>query len=253
MTTITEQNYLNDKIDMQFSDSSPIKISASRKSNFPVITESVKGIAHDMRNFLSAISGYLELIKMEPGKNELINNALKAVDLAAELNLRLLKPQQQKPIRVNIASVIEKTATAIIGSSKIKFSLLMSPDLDDLFIDELLLERALQNILMNSIQAMSDGGTINISTCNIDQGNLVVPTLSDQKYIQISIKDDGSGIPEQYINMIMEPFFSTKTTGSGLGLAITKEIISSLKGTIEVASSDGFGTMIVIYLPVENK
>ena len=251
MEEISEQN----KLEMQALKKRPFGLTKNGGGRFPVLTESVKGIAHDMRNFLTAIAGYLELVKMEPTKKNLIDNALKSVRLATDLNLRLLNPMGKEPIKVNVVSVIEKTTIAIIGSSNVEFSLSMYPDLNDLIIDELLLERALQNIFVNSIQAMPEGGTINVSTCNIDQGDLIVPSLNAQKYVQISIKDSGTGIPEKYIRMIMEPNFSTKTdsSGLGLGLAIAKEIISSLNGTIDVASEDGFGTMVVLYLPVENK
>ncbi|KAA3615073.1 MAG: hypothetical protein D8M58_11515 [Calditrichaeota bacterium] len=253
MDLALEEKFRQYKMEKEHTNKQPIRFANKQNSSFPLLAESVKGVAHDMRNFLSAITGYLELVKMDPKKSDLIDNALKAVDMASELNLRLLNPKQKNPIKVNIASVIEKTTVAIIGSSKVKFSLSTCPNLEDLLIDELLLERAIQNILINSIEAIGDkDGTINISTCGIEQGCNVVSTLNDQRYIQISIKDSGGGIPEEYSEMIMKPYFSTKATGSGLGLAIAKEIINSLNGVIEVASADGAGTMIAIYLPVEN-
>jgi signal transduction histidine kinase len=108
----------------------------------------------------------------------------------------------------------------------------------------------LQNIFVNSIQAMPKGGTIKISACVMQNGQQVVSSLNPGKYLQISIKDTGTGIPKEFIEMIMKPYFTTKNGGNGLGLAITKEIISSLKGTIEIASEKEFGTVIAIYLPI---
>ena len=172
------------------------------------------------------------------------------MDSANELNQVLLKSQDKKHDRVNIAGLIEKTARTIVGSTQIKLSMLLDPNLSDLFIDELLLKRVLQNIIKNSIQATPHNGKIDIAACNIEQGDLINPVLKQHKYIQISIKDNGNGIPEEFINLIMEPYFSTKTKGSGFGLAMTKEIVSSFKGVIEIGSDGGYGTIVVIYLPV---
>jgi signal transduction histidine kinase len=228
----------------------PLKLMSNKKGSFPILSESVKGVAHDMRNFLSAISGYLELIKMEPGQDDLIDDALESVEMASKLNLQLLNPGSRGWSKVDIATLIEKIAAVIIGPSESKYELYMCSKPQTIVVDELLLERALQNILVNSIQAMPKGGTISISTCIMEQGEIIVPSLVPGKYIQISIKDTGKGIPQEYIDMIMKPYFTTKEKGMGLGLAITKEIISSLNGTIEIASEKGFGTVTVIYLPI---
>jgi two-component system sensor histidine kinase HydH len=100
-----------------------------------------------------------------------------------------------------------------------------------------LLHQAFLNILLNAIQAMPEGGKLNISTQNAPQGK------------EIQFQDSGEGIDPETLNKIFNPFFTTKERGSGLGLPIVKSIIESHQGSIQVDSTPGEGTAVTIVLP----
>jgi signal transduction histidine kinase len=103
------------------------------------------------------------------------------------------------------------------------------------------MQQALLNIILNSIQAMQNGGILEIATFYDD--------VSD--FIEVNISDTGCGIPIEYFDKIFEPFFTTKNKGTGLGLPISSRIIENHKGFIEVTSIPGKGTKFTIKLPIK--
>ena len=123
-------------------------------------------------------------------------------------------------------------------------------------IDEAQLGQVINNMLINAVQAMPQGGTIRIKAENIVletslKNKRQIP-LSKKKYVKISIEDEGSGIPEENLPKIFEPFFSTKPGGSGLGLAISLAIVKKHGGYIDIYSRVGKGTTFLIYLPASD-
>jgi len=111
------------------------------------------------------------------------------------------------------------------------------------------MSQVINNVVLNGIHAMPGGGQIYIHAENI-----VIryddPELKQGKYVKVTIKDTGIGIPKEHLPRIFEPYFTTKHTGSGLGLATTYSIIKRHDGRIEVASDIGKGTIFSIFLPV---
>jgi hypothetical protein len=97
------------------------------------------------------------------------------------------------------------------------------------------------NLTLNAVQAMPGGGTLSIRTDRVNRG--------DGVWIRIGIADTGPGIPQQILEKIFTPFFTTKAQGTGLGLAICHKLITQHHGTISVKSEDGTGTEFVIFLP----
>jgi CheY-like chemotaxis protein len=108
----------------------------------------------------------------------------------------------------------------------------------------------IQNIVLNANEAMPDGGIIDISAENMDipnGSNMLLP--NGGKFIKLVIQDTGTGIPEEHVSRIFDPYFTTKQKGSGLGLATSYSIIKNHGGAIEVLSKPGSGTTFFIYLP----
>ena len=99
------------------------------------------------------------------------------------------------------------------------------------------------NLILNSIQAMNDGGVLSIETKNISSGDAMA------EYLEIKIGDTGSGIDEKNLDMVFEPFFTTKETGTGLGLAIVNRIVEGYGGTIRIENNGGAGTTCVVSFP----
>ncbi|NIS38664.1 response regulator, partial [Candidatus Saccharibacteria bacterium] len=107
----------------------------------------------------------------------------------------------------------------------------------------------LNNLILNADQAMPEGGTINLIAENFERHNDPNLPLPAGKYIKITIKDQGVGIPKQHLKKIFDPYFTTKSKGSGLGLANTYSIIKKHNGLIEAESEAGKGATFTIYLP----
>ncbi|HOK53454.1 MAG TPA: ATP-binding protein, partial [Armatimonadota bacterium] len=101
------------------------------------------------------------------------------------------------------------------------------------------LEQVLRNIIINALQAMpEDGGTLSVQTKTVGQ------------FVELAITDTGSGIPEEKLDRIFVPFFTTKTKGTGLGLSVVQKIVENHGGRIEVTSVIGQGTTFKIMLPI---
>lgn len=220
-------------------------------------SDSARSVAHDMNNLLTVINGYLELIKAdtEPGSEHSLHliDAQAVVDRAIKLNGKLLrKNEEDLDYYFDIKDVIVPLVKGLLRITNIQCEFSANPDLWHLNIDKLIIERILQNILTNSIQAMPDGGKIYVSVTNVYHGDTECSVLKDQRYIKLIIKDEGKGIPKHYLSSIFVPFFSTKDIGNGLGLAITRDLIHACDGHLEVASEEEEGTVFTIYLPANN-
>jgi len=110
------------------------------------------------------------------------------------------------------------------------------------------INQVIQNILLNADQAMPDGGSIEISASNIEVTDNMIEPLESGPYVRIEILDSGPGIPEDVIQQIFDPFFSTKETGSGLGLATAYSILKKHSGLIS-ATNAPMGCLFTIFIP----
>lgn len=228
--------------------SDELEKSVIRAKNLESLAAMSAGMAHEIRNPLTSIKGYAQYIQYEvDNESSLKSDAQIIIDEVDRLNriisrfLSFARPKelQMKPTLVNevvhgVIRVIEKE----IGEKQIKFytKLLETPDA---MIDFDQLQQVVLNLVLNSIQAMPEGGKLSIYTGYLKGLNMVF----------ISIKDTGIGIEKDNYDKIFEPFYTTKDKGTGLGLAICSRIIENHKGYFEVNSSIGLGTVFTIKLP----
>lgn len=232
------------------------------------VSQLVGGIAHDFNNFLQSITGFAELalgeVENSPAKlkvAELQHHILRSASGAADLTKKLLalsreQPLNRKPINIDewlmeclpmARSVLGKNVELIVDE-------LVSVQV---FIDSLQMERALLNLLINAKDAMGGTGTITIQNTLHEVGTLAFAASDGgldphAQYLEISILDTGSGIPESDLKRIFEPFFSSKTSdkGTGLGLAITAGIIDQHQGIIRAQNLLDGGASLHIFLPL---
>jgi len=218
------------------------------------------GIAHDFNNILTAIIGNISMAKMFAESNEKV---LKRLAEAEKASMRAQNLSQQlltfskggKPVKklTRINELIRETSSFSLTGSNAECSLFITDKLWPVDIDEGQISQVIQNVVKNADQAMPDGGKITIQAENkIISGQETLP-LKDGKYVWITIKDQGGGIPEKYIDKIFDPYFSTKHEGSGLGLAVSYSIIKGHDGYIFAESLPGEGTTLYIYLPASEK
>ena len=203
-------------------------------------------VAHDLRNPLQAIMNrtYLinEIIKnVQDETRERIKEHLQAV--TKDINymnkivqdLQYLGKHEARLAPTNLKTLVEEAFNNIPKPENIKVTL----DVDDVQaqLDQNLIARALSNLILNSIQAMPEGGT------------LTVKAKSKEDAIEFTVQDTGIGMTEEVKKRIFEPFYTTKSKGMGLGLTIVKHIVNLHNGTVEVESEPNKGTKITIRIP----
>jgi PAS domain S-box-containing protein len=215
------------------------------------------GIAHDFNNLLQGIFGYISMAKMSLDQKEesldMLEQAEKALHMSVNLTTQLLTfSKGGNPVRkkIMIGPVIENAVKFALSGSRVDYSIKTDGALGMVEVDEGQISQVIQNIMLNAAQSMPLGGTVSVVVKNVHASEKGLPaTLPKGNYIEISIKDNGVGIPEHYLTRIFDPYFTTKEKGSGLGLAMSYSIIKNHGGLIDVQSELGEGSIFFVYLP----
>jgi len=220
------------------------------------------GIAHDYNNLLTSIMGNISLAQTYLEHDDkiygLLNEAHRASMLAKDLTRKLITfSRGGAPIKktVPILPLVKRATEFSLSGSNIKCEFHIPDELWHVEIDETQIGQAIYNLVMNAREAMRDGGTIRVAAenANITDG---APTLKEGRYVKISFKDEGIGIPKKYLKNIFDPYFSTKEMGTqkgmGLGLSICHSIIKGHSGDVDVGSQKGAGATFNIYLPASH-
>ncbi len=218
------------------------------------------GIAHDFNNLLTGIVGAIALSKLNPKLDpevfQSLNHAEKAAFRAKRLTGQLLTfSRGGTPVKktVSITGLVQDTASfALLGSNaRCEFSI--PDDLWLVEVDEGQISQVINNLVINARHAMSESGTVGVRAKNLIVGAEHGLPLKDGRYVQIAIEDHGTGIPEEHLPKIFDPYFSTKEKGRGLGLAVSYSIIQKHDGYIDVKSGLGAGTTFYVYLLASEK
>lgn len=203
------------------------------------------GIAHEVRNPLTAIKGFLQLVeeKFQDDKTyfEIICSEINRIETILSELLTLSKPKNMEYKQNDICQLLDETVTLLDTEAlmnQVEIKTLFAPNIPNILCDENQLKQVFINFIKNSIEAMPSGGTITIEV-NQQQPN----------YLELRFIDTGCGIPEELLKRIEEPFFTTKEKGTGLGLMISKQIIENHNGKI-LYSSNNTGTMVELKLPI---
>jgi PAS domain S-box-containing protein len=207
------------------------------------------GIAHDFNNLLTSLMGNVDLVKShlqaDSPANEYIAQAESAMEAAKQLALQLLTfSKGGAPIRrvISLKDELVTSAAFALRGSNIKLKTHICEDLLPVEADIAQIHQVMSNLIINAKQAMPNGGTIFLTAQN-----------KGSDWIQVTVKDEGCGIPPDILDRIFDPYFTTKSTGSGLGLASSHAIIRKHGGSIAVDSTPGQGTSFTIQLPVSHK
>lgn len=213
------------------------------------------GIAHDFNNLLTAIIGNLFFLKGNNSDPDDIKHiktiegaSLRAQDLTKQL---MTFSRGGSPIKdsVSIKELLIESANFALHGSKISYDHDIPDTTDHINADHGQISQVLNNLLINALQAMDDGGTIHVTANNIAITRPSRLFLKNGDYVKISISDTGAGISTDVQEKIFDPFFTTKEGGSGLGLASCYSIVKKHSGNITVDSTLGKGTTFNLYLP----
>ena len=214
------------------------------------------GIAHDFNNILMGLYGNILLAKEELSKDHPAFKSLEEAESSMNRAVRLTKQlltfaKGGGPVRENVRidELVKNVTRFDLSGSNVKPVFEQVGDLWMADVDKGQIQQVFSNLIINANQAMPDGGHLYIKMENTDISDDVVPNLNQGKYIKITVRDEGMGIDQNYLDRIFDPYFSTEQTGSGLGLATVSSIINKHGGCIRVDSQLGKGTTFTLYLP----
>jgi len=212
------------------------------KERLSQLGEMSAGIAHELRNSMSVISGYARLLgkRVEPANMvtvDAISNEIKDMDRTISELLAFARPSVPDLQRVDLYNLIKDTESAVLGDNeKVRVSINAESSVS-IRADAGLLRQAMANLIINAAEAMPEGGPIDIEL-KCAEGRA-----------KIRIRDSGCGIPRDIRQKIFLPFYTTKPQGTGFGLALVQKTVISHGGSIEVESEEGKGATFIINLP----
>jgi PAS domain S-box-containing protein len=227
-----------------------------RASKLEAIGLLAGGIAHDFNNFLTVVVGNVSLAESDPsleaGSRRMLQDARRAALRARDLTGQLLTfAKGGEPVRALIAlpELLREAAEFGMHGSKCRLELDCDEDLWPANADKGQVAQVVQNLVINAVQAMPDGGVVRITAGNASLPSNAVGKLAAGDYVKISVADTGGGIPREILGKIFDPYFTTKQEGSGLGLATVYSIMRKHQGHIEVESQVGGGATFRLWLP----
>jgi PAS domain S-box-containing protein len=214
------------------------------------------GIAHDLNNILTVISGNIGVAQIQAPKEACallaaLSKAGQATQHAARLSGQLLTFSKGGAPLKEIASLEEMLRQCLefcLYGTSLRVQIDLAKDLWKAEIDQAQIEQVINALVMNAREAMSHGGTVTAIGRNVEiegTGGALAPG----RYVKITIADEGSGIDETLTKKIFDPYFTTKPSGTGLGLSIGYSIIKKHGGILQLESSSSKGSSFAFYLP----
>lgn len=215
------------------------------------VGELAAGVAHEVNNPLGGLQNFVKMMRKEPGNTsqnleflELMSEGLKRIEVIIKQLMAFSRPYSTHMSNHSLNEIVESSLRFVdhrIKEQSIRLEKVLSPELPEIYGDADNISQVIINIIVNALDSMSSGGNLIIKTgyCDHQPSN-----------IQVTITDSGTGIREEILNKIFNPFFTTKEMGSGLGLAISKRIMDDHNGNILVESKVGEGTTFFVCLPV---
>ncbi|MCU0573415.1 MAG: GAF domain-containing protein [Syntrophobacteraceae bacterium] len=207
-----------------------------------------QGVAHEVRNPVTVIGGFARRLKKELAASESAQRGLDVILAEAERLERMVtdiedfcKLPAPSPGEVDLARLLERVLQSFsdwMNRQSIAAEVLSDGLAYHAWADEKLLEIACRNVIQNSIEAMPEGGRIEIELKTVDNG------------LALRFRDTGSGIPPESLPYVFEPFYTSRTRGSGLGLTRVHRIVCDHGGDVNIASVVGKGTEVLITLPM---
>ncbi len=209
-------------------------------------------LAHELRSPLVSISGSIQLLEkgldLEGTDKKLMDIIIRGKDQLESLArdfLLLARPSPGDPREMDVKNMIDDIIESVQFGPDWNEDIEVVRELCDqnsVYGNEMEIRQAIWNIALNAVQSMPDGGKFKIRTATVMNEN-------GKKYLEIRIGDTGSGIGKEYLDRILEPFYTTKEKGTGLGLAIVNRVVESHEGKLRIDSELNKGTQCIVLLP----
>ncbi|MBW5446425.1 PAS domain S-box protein [Cohnella sp. CFH 77786] len=210
-----------------------------------VIGQLAAGVAHEIRNPLTTLKGFVQLqmngVTVREDSLELMLSELDRINLIVSEFLVLSKPQAGHFQAADLKSILEDIGAFLQPQAilhNVTFNMAFAPEVPPVHGEINQLKQVFINVIKNAIEAMPGGGTVTIGLLGETTGRVVV-----------RVADHGFGIPQEALNRLGDPFFTSKENGTGLGLMVSKRIIANHRGSISFDSKPGQGTTVEIRLP----
>ncbi|NJC95989.1 MAG: hypothetical protein C3F07_01535 [Anaerolineales bacterium] len=217
------------------------------------VGEMAAGIAHELNNPLTSVSGFAELVldsmseddESRPDMELIMREARRARDVVRRL-LDFSRQTESMRASASLNKVVEDVFTLsrhLIHTSGVELTMELQEDLPWVQMDENQIKQVLLNLVHNALQAMPEGGELEIKT--------FASSRVGRPGVTVSVRDTGVGIPYENQTRIFEPFFTTRSDrgGTGLGLSVTYGIVTDHHGEIELISQPGEGSIFTVWLP----
>jgi len=224
----------------------------SRAEQLNIVGELAAGIAHEIRNPLTSIRGFIQLLKnrfpTQAAEQDYLDIMLDELDRANEIIKKFLvlaKPHNPSFQLQEINYLLDDILKLVEGEALIANVNLIrdfKKELPMMMVETESIKQVFLNLIQNAVQAMPNGGKLTVSTDHLHEENMNI----------VKIIDTGTGIPSHLLDQIGSPFFTTREEGTGLGLMISHRIVANHRGKIEIASVEGQGTTFTVRLPVVN-
>lgn len=217
-----------------------------RSEKLSVVGQLAAGVAHEIRNPLTTLRGFVQLQKMKresnPEQLELMLSELDRINLIVSEFLILAKPQVVQFLEHDPRIIVSETVQLLEPQANMSNIAIVTDFIDPLpriRCESNQMKQVFINILKNGMEAMPNGGEMTIQVRRIDPDHIMVRFI-----------DQGCGIREEHLGRLGEPFFTSKESGNGLGLMVSQQIIAAHKGAMHVSSEVGKGTCVDVVLPV---
>jgi len=233
-----------------------------RRERLAVLGQLAGGVGHELRNPLGVISNaayYLKIVLPDADEttreylgiiSSEVRDAEKIVSDLLDFSRTKMPEREEIAISELVAQVLERRP----APEGVEVSTRIPPDLPPVFADSRQMGQVLLNLVANAHQAMPEGGNLTISAaCRGDSGGRCRGDPGDRpQWVSVSIADTGCGIPEENMEKIFEPLFTTRAKGIGLGLAVSKNLVEANRGSVEVESQEGQGSTFTVILPTKD-
>lgn len=220
-----------------------------RSEKLSVIGQLAAGVAHEIRNPLTALKGFTQLLRAryrdESAYFDIMADELDRINLIVNEFMTLANPHWTPYRHCDVEGIIQSVLSVLDTQAillDVEIDCQLANGLPAIYCNENQLKQVFLNVIKNAIEAMPDGGRVVIMAREV--AYIVGPQL------QICIQDEGSGMPEELIRRLGEPFVTTKEKGTGLGLMVCTRIIEAHQGTLHIRRGRERGTIVEITLPL---